>query len=198
MASDTVRLISTNPRKRRRRNPTTARVLGQPFVLPKIGEAVAAVAGVASAATMPKLVAKLPGGGAAPIFAEGGYANILTSWGVNALIGGLSRKWVGTEKATTFIVASSAVSVMQLSYKLTGGKFGLPALPSAMIPLPGGTTTAPAPVPATGVRMLPPGRNGYAQSQPQVIPAMAGARRGVGSTTTARTSEGEQVFFSTT
>ena len=191
MATDTVRLVSMNPKKRRnpkRRNPTTTRVLGQPFVLPKLSEAASAVTGVAAAATMPKIVASLLGKvGGGTTFAEGGYPNLATAWGVNALIGGLSRRWAGTGNAATFVLASSAVSLMQIVHKATGGKFGLPALPSAQIPLPGGM------VPAAGVRAaLPAGR------PMSSLPAMAGVRRAVGSASQDRDYEGNQVFFSVT
>lgn len=191
MATDTVRLVSMNPKKRRnprRKNPSTTRVLGQPFVLPKLSEAASAVTGVAAAATMPKIMASLLGKvGGGTTFAQDGYPNLAVSWAANALIGGLSRKWVGTSNAATFVLASSAVSLMQIAYKATGGKFGLPALTSAQIPLPGGAA------PASGVRAaLPAGR------PMSVIPSMAGVRRAVGSASQDRDYEGNQVYFSVT
>jgi hypothetical protein len=188
--ADTVTLISANPRRHRRRsrrNPVSKSVLGQTFVLPSIKEAVGGIAGVAAAATAPKIIAMTVGRVGGNMFAAGSNGGIVAAWALNALIGGFARKWVGTEVAVSYVLASSAVHVMQLSHNLTGGKFGLPtSLPSAAIPfaLPGGSA----------------GTAGVSLPMPQSLPAVAGARRaGVGgSAMQTRDFEGNQQFVSVT
>lgn len=187
--ADTVTLISANPRRKRRgrrRNPVNYKVLGQNFVVPKVNEAIAAVAGVAAAATAPRVISMTLGRVGGNTFAAGSNASISASWALNALIGGFSKRWVGEQAAVAFVLSSSAVHAMQLAHNLTGGKFGLPtSLPSAQVPFP-----------------LPGGSQGTAGAflpAPQQLPAVAGARRGIGgSAMQTRTFEGEQQFVSVT
>jgi len=190
--ADTVTLISANPRRRRhrsrRRNPVSRSVLGQTFVLPSIKEAAGGIAGVAAAATAPKIISMTVGRVGGSLFAAGSNGGIVAAWALNALIGGFARKWVGNEVAVSYVLASSAVHVMQLSHNLTGGKFGLPtSLPSAVpsFALPNGGSS---------------GTAGVSLPMPQTLPAVAGARRaGVGgSAMQTRDFEGNQQFVSVT